>query len=313
MLVDAADRVFSQEPSSLSAGFDIALWQTVEEAGLDRILLPEEEGGAGDAFEAAVQVSQRFGAHACAIPYIESVVANRCLFAAGQPVPAGPKTIMLPAGATHVSWALDDIAIVDPNGTLLSHVKVLTSEPRRNVANEPVRCLVSDHVQQHASSIPSDALALYATLKAAAMVGALERALELTISYVNERLQFGRKLAAFQAVQHMVAQSAEEVAAAAAAVRCAGQTLGKANALYFAGIAKSRAGEAATVAAAMMHQCHGAIGYTQEYALHLYTYRALAWRDDAGSEMYWNERIGRAALQANAGPLWPFLLEGAAL
>ncbi len=312
MLADAADRLFRDAAPSPDGACDMSTWSLVEQAGIDRLLLPEELGGAADA-AAAVQVATRFGARCCTIPLIETLVANRWLWEAGHDVAPGPKTVALPVASPAVTWAVDGIQIVCCDGSTVPADEAFAGPLRSNLAAEPVRCLAPEWAARCSQAVREDALALYVTLKSAAIVGTLQSALELTLRYVNERTQFGRKIAAFQAVQHMVACMAEETAAASAAVQMAGRQLGARNPLCFAAAAKSRVAEAATAASALAHQCHGAIGYTREHSLHRFTHRALAWRDDAGGEEYWNERIGRAALAARDGQLWQFVLEGDAL
>jgi alkylation response protein AidB-like acyl-CoA dehydrogenase len=61
-------------------------------------------------------------------------------------------------------------------------------------------------------------------------------------------------------------------------------------------VAKARTSEVAQPVAQIAHAVHGAIGITQEFDLQLYTRRLHAWRIAAGSESYWNQRIGRALL-----------------
>ena len=77
------------------------------------------------------------------------------------------------------------------------------------------------------------------------------------------------------------------------------------------GAAKARAGEAASIAAGLAHQAHGAIGFTREYELHYATRRLWSWRDEFGNEAEWNRVVGRAALAAGADGLWPALTAAA--
>ena len=51
-------------------------------------------------------------------------------------------------------------------------------------------------------------------------------------------------------------------------------------------------------ARAIAHQVHGAIGFTIEHILHRYSLRALAWRDDFGSESYWAVELGKLVADA---------------
>src|SRR6185312_13288779 len=107
--------------------------------------------------------------------------------------------------------------------------------------------------------------------------------------YANERVAFERPIGKFQAVQQNLARLAGETAAALAAAGSAADALAQAtsidDALFLeAAAAKIRSAEAAAEGAAIAHQVHGAIGFTQEHVLHRYTLRLLGWRDDFGNE-----------------------------
>ena len=72
-------------------------------------------------------------------------------------------------------------------------------------------------------------------------------------------------------------------------------------------IAKARVGEAVGKVAEVCHQVHGAIGFTIEHILHRYSLRALAWRDDFGSESYWAVELGKMVAARGADELWPLV------
>ena len=74
-----------------------------------------------------------------------------------------------------------------------------------------------------------------------------------------------------------------------------------------AAAAKIRCAEAAEKGAAIAHQVHGAIGFTIEHILHRYSLRALAWRDDFGSESYWAVELGKLVADRGADELWPLV------
>lgn len=57
-----------------------------------------------------------------------------------------------------------------------------------------------------------------------------------------------------------------------------------------------RCSEAALAVAELAHAIHGAIGFTEEYDLQLFTRRLHAWRQTAGSESYWHDVAGQALL-----------------
>ena len=78
---------------------------------------------------------------------------------------------------------------------------------------------------------------------------------------------------------------------------------------YFleAAAAKIRCAEAAEKGGAIAHQVHGAIGFTKEHILHRFSLRALAWRDDFGSESYWAVELGKMVANRGADELWPLV------
>lgn len=59
------------------------------------------------------------------------------------------------------------------------------------------------------------------------------------------------------------------------------------------------------------HQVHGAMGFTQEHALHFATRRLWSWRDECGAESFWQEWIGRTVCRNGGAALWPSLVERA--
>jgi alkylation response protein AidB-like acyl-CoA dehydrogenase len=110
----------------------------------------------------------------------------------------------------------------------------------------------------------------------AEQVGAAQRALELTVAYTKVRVQFGRPIASFQALQHRMAdlhvmvESARSLSYAAAAAAAAGaDDLG-----LRAAAAKAYCSETLARVAGEMIQLHGAIGITWEHDAHRYFKRA---------------------------------------
>jgi alkylation response protein AidB-like acyl-CoA dehydrogenase len=110
----------------------------------------------------------------------------------------------------------------------------------------------------------------------AEQVGAAQRALELTVAYTKVRVQFGRAIGSFQALQHRMAglhvlvESARSLSYAAAdAAAEGGADLG-----LRAAAAKVYCSEALARVAGEMIQLHGAIGITWEHDAHRYLKRA---------------------------------------
>ena len=72
-------------------------------------------------------------------------------------------------------------------------------------------------------------------------------------------------------------------------------------------VAKIRVGEAAGIGAGLVHQVHGAIGFTYEHSLHFATRRLWSWRAEFGSERRWAVELGRRVASRGADGLWPYL------
>ncbi len=148
--------------------------------------------------------------------------------------------------------------------------------------------------------LPFDHLvALLALAKAAQMTGAMQRIVQLSADYVSQRQQFGRPLSRFQAIQHNLASMYAETITATVATRAALRGDVMSLSLFDASAAIVRARESATRVAALAHQAHGAMGFTDDYALAGYTRRLWAWRDEYDSEHRWQQRLGRLVLRSD--------------
>jgi alkylation response protein AidB-like acyl-CoA dehydrogenase len=113
---------------------------------------------------------------------------------------------------------------------------------------------------------------------AAEQVGGCGHALNATVSYVEQRRQFGRQIGAFQAVKHRLADLLVEVEAArsAAAYASACVTAAPEELPMAASAAKVVCSGAYRRAAAEYVQLHGGIGFTWEHPAHLYVRRACS-------------------------------------
>jgi alkylation response protein AidB-like acyl-CoA dehydrogenase len=124
---------------------------------------------------------------------------------------------------------------------------------------------------------------------AAQQCGLADRMLQLTTDYVRERKQFGVPVGSFQAVKHQLANARVALEFARPLVYRAAVTLEAAH----VSMAKAKADEAALTTARAALQCHGAIGYTTEYDLHLYMKRAWALARTWGDARWHRDRVGR--------------------
>jgi alkylation response protein AidB-like acyl-CoA dehydrogenase len=125
------------------------------------------------------------------------------------------------------------------------------------------------------------ALDLGAVALAAESVGAAARCLEMAVAYAKERIQFGRPIGSFQAVQHKCAEVLLELESARSAAYwswwVASQEAADLGELAeAASVAKATCGDALTRAAAESLQIHGGVGFTWELDCHLYFRRAKA-------------------------------------
>jgi alkylation response protein AidB-like acyl-CoA dehydrogenase len=133
-----------------------------------------------------------------------------------------------------------------------------------------------------------------AAMTSALIAGAAQRVLDLATTHAQQRVQFGRPIGSFQAVQHRLAVMAEQTCAARMAAQLAFASPTPRPRRTLAAIAKCVAGEAAAIVAAGGHAVHGAIGITAAYDLQLSTRRLLAWRTEGGSPTYWAREVGTA-------------------
>jgi alkylation response protein AidB-like acyl-CoA dehydrogenase len=141
----------------------------------------------------------------------------------------------------------------------------LAGVPGRRIASGPTaeRAVVS-------------ALAAGAAVLASEQLGVAERCLEMTVTYLKERRQFGRQIGSFQALKHRVADLWVGVAQARAAARYAAACLasGDPDTPVAIALAKAACSDIAVRAAEECLQLHGGIGFTWEHPTHLYLKRA---------------------------------------
>lgn len=285
-----------------------ALWNHLEEAGFADALVSEAAGGSGLGLAQVFGVLEQAGSYALPLPLAETMLARALLAQAGASAPQG--ALVLAEGE-----ALADgcISTVLRGGTVAGHALVHHAGSWRVLAVADAQradhAFVSDCAAQWSAAqwqaaaavnvtLPQglDVRTLQAVLVAAQMAGALNAAFKRTLEYANERVQFGRPIGKFQAIQHQLAVMSEHVFAArmAAQLGCASDTAFPDR--LRAATAKARCSEAALAVAETAHAIHGAIGFTEEFDLQLLTRRLHAWRQAAGSESYWYGVAGDALL-----------------
>jgi alkylation response protein AidB-like acyl-CoA dehydrogenase len=139
---------------------------------------------------------------------------------------------------------------------------------------------------------------------AAEQVGGAQKALDLTVEYTKERVQFNRPVASFQSVKHKAADMMTRVEAARSGVYYAACVADDAlnngplasELKEAASIVKAAASEAYFQNAGDAIQLHGGVGFTWEYDVHLYFKRAKASEHFLGSPAYHRERLAKDLL-----------------
>jgi acyl-CoA dehydrogenase len=345
IVVATAERIFADLADAQTINHDKAglwkapLWKALTEAGLPLAWVPEQCGGAGASLADGFAVLGAAGRFAIAVPLAETMLAGWLLAQADITAPDGAMTVA-PASPK-------DLITLNADGTLsgrargvpfakaAKHVAVLAHgsdgvaialvdaarlriEAGLNLANDNSDTVTFDHVapdiiKPAPAGINQMSLMLMgAAVRSLQIAGALETILDISVRYAGERVAFEKPIAKFQAVQHNLARLAGESAAALAAATSAADAIANATAFddavfLEAASAKIRCGEAAEKGSAIAHQVHGAIGFTIEHILHRYSLRALAWRDDFGTESYWAVELGRRVAARGADELWPLV------
>lgn len=304
------DRCTPQAVRTIEAGGSPApLATALEESGFHALLAREEDGGGNAGWPEFQAVARLCGSYALPLP-LPQTMAARALVRSQDLLPAGLLTFA-PALVRRADGALQAEQV--PCGRTASHVigtagdQLLLLLPVQGAHQQATgvhgSLAASFHWEPGAATVldaavrPERLQALAAAAHAALLAGAMHRVFAMTMTYANERVQFGKPIGKFQAIQHQLSVMAEQVAAASMAAEAAFHSIdGGLPGLAASAVAKSRASEAAQFVAAAAHAVHGAIGVTEEYDLQLYTRRLHEWRVAHGSETYWNGEVGRLHL-----------------
>ena len=346
LLVDTVESLLERycDPDALAEaereGFAPRLWAELSGAGLAAISVPEAIGGSGGTESAALAVLRLAGRYGAPVPLAEHGLLGGWLAAAiERPLPEGPASVVPghPADDLRLErsgnvWRLSGEAHAVPWGRMtevtfallvadertfvvelprdrgeVTHLRGLSGEPRDTMAFAAVE-LADAAVVEAPEGVDRHALMVRGALcRAVQMAGAMEYVSELTSAYARDRVQFGRPIARFQAIQHHLVVIAEEAAVAGIAADLASRRFAEAGGWVEVAAAKVLAGTAADVVTARAHQVHGAIGMTAEYRLHHWTRRLWTWRDEFVGHRGWSSALGREVIDRGADELWGFV------
>lgn len=309
MIAEMADNLFADLSAREMSG---ASWDAVEAVGLPSLMVDAGRGGFGGSWSDAVIVFRLAGYRALALPVVEATIAAALADGAfdgrGTIAPAVEGTLAgdrFDGSITGAAWAEGAAYVVAPapgGGSMILDMAQASVGTAANIAGEPRANLAFKGAT--AKRLPADIFALGALARAAQIAGALDASLAMSVAYVNERKQFGRPLAKFQAVQQSLATFACEAAAANCAALGAAQAQGRGDGDYAIAAAKLRANRAVGVGTALAHQVHGAIGFTHEYPLHPLTRRLWAWRSEFGGDSHWSGVLGDRICARGADQFW---------
>lgn len=345
IVAETAERIFADLADaqtinrSKDDGWKAPLWRALTDAGLPLSWVSDDRGGSGASLAEGFSVLGAAGRHGLAVPLGETMLAGWLLAQAGLASPAGAMTVA-PADprdrlVLHADGTLSGRARGIPFARDARHIAVLATgahgllvalvdatscriEAGLTLAGDASDVVTFDNVQPIAVKPCPNGFAatvlmqMGAVARSLQIAGALETMLDISVRYSNERVAFEKKISKFQAIQHNLAKLAGETSAALAAAGSAADAIASCTTfddaiLLEAASAKIRCAEAAEKGAAIAHQVHGAIGFTQEHILHRFSLRALAWRDDFGAESYWAVELGRLIAARGADQLWPLL------
>ncbi|WP_256839866.1 acyl-CoA dehydrogenase family protein [Ornithinimicrobium faecis] len=262
-------------------------WSALTELGLLSAMLDEDAGGLGLDEVGLVALCEQVGRYAVPAPVLETVVLAPVV---AEHAPDLAEGVL--EGTTRLAWSPEGVgglAAWGPQADVLlaggapGHplLQATTGEPLPTVdLARPVNRVSGTHTTWDVPRPELDRLWDRAVLGAAAeLVGLTRTMIDLTVAYVGEREQFGRPIGSFQAVKHHVASAEVGHAFAQPLVQLAAWEVASGDverARPHIAMAKARASRTAVEVARAAIQCHGGMGFTTEYDLHLYAKRAWA-------------------------------------
>jgi len=291
------------------------VWASLAEMGVLGVAVPEAAGGLGLSELDWVLLAEEAGYAALPFPLVETAgVVAPLLAAHGDPgghlaglVDGSKMATAQLVGDGPVPFAQRaDLALLRAGvgGQSSGLVLIDLRRARRQavVSVDGSRALAEVTVAGDAEPVTDDPTEIELVVQrgtlgaAAALLGLSRRMLDLTVEYVKERRQFGVAIGSFQAVKHHLADARLQLEFAAPAVYRAAWSLatGAPTAARDVSMAKAVASDAAELTGRQALQCHGAIGYTVEYDLHLYLKRAWALTRD------WGDAASHRSLVADA-------------
>ena len=296
-------------PSVVRAAWDNAdgrsgaVWGALVEMGVVGAAAPEDQGGLGFAPLDLVLIVEETGYAALPEPFVEHVLVAVPALPDATAAAAGTQLLTAAlGGAAYVPYAAaaDAVLTEEDDALVLVGGPAVDVQPETSVDGTRRLGWVDWDTAQAIGGADELAAAFDRGVlgTSAQLVGLTRRMLEMTVDYVKDREQFGVPIGSFQAVKHHLADARIALEFARPLVYRAAwsMTEGDPDAAVHASMAKALASDAATLTAGRALQCHGAMGYSFEYDLHLFMKRAWALAASWGDAAWHRARVGRAIL-----------------
>lgn len=249
------------------------IWKELVAQGFDQLCLPEGLG-----LEAAVVVLREAGRANCPAPLIPALAANLLGLNAGDTITAtaldadgvvySDGTVSGRISFVEHSAVAGRIAVAVPGGIAVAALAAATIAATPGYAVPALATVTLD--ASPANFIATDKVAHVALaerlLLAARALGAVERAFEMVVDYVQNRVQFGQSLARFQSMQHKLADCRLVIDSSAMLIADSTQRHdgGAADWRFSANAAIAYAAHLRKVSLEI-HHAFGAIGYAEEH------------------------------------------------
>lgn len=296
-----ADIVQAWAAGDKAAG--LSLWEQFSELGLGGLRVAEENGGLGASAVDLAIVFERLGYHGVPGPYIESLAflpavvsdevrAEICGGAMATATYAPFVPYALDADVASLRFAVDGSGVTpaDAGDAISSMAKTRTLFPLSGSGTT--------------TAVSAEALdrgfAEAALATAAMLVGAGERLLDEAVEYAKIREQFGKPVGEYQALKHHLANVRVALSFARPLVLRAALDIAGPNRDRDVSAAKVSAADAATLAAKLSLQVHGAIGYTAEHHVGRWVTLVPALVQAWGSTSFHRDRVAAAILNQGA-------------
>ncbi len=311
------------------AGFDRGTWRDICAMGWPGLRVPEHDGGAGLSMRDYAALAEVLGEGLVPEPVIPVAMAASVLRGAALESLLAGDRIIIPAwqeeantlgvgrativGArvegqkrfVPLASGADAFLVAGSGGLALVEARGAGVHIERQPIQDGGHIATVTFTGASGIAVPGtldDALEEATLATAAMLLGIMQRAFALTLDYLRTREQFGRKIGAFQALQHRAADLAMQIALTRASVEAAAATLdaGAPHARAAVSRAKARASDAAMLVTRQAIQLHGGIGYTDEADIGLYLRRAMVLANSFGGAAPHRARFAALAPEDDA-------------